>query len=157
MTTLGPWLGGRRGGFDNGFFGDIRNPFDLGSSGWGKGDRDDDTSVLAQTNVDWRETDNAHIFRADLPGVRKEELKVQVEENNIIEICGERSKEEENKGDTWHRVERRRGSFMRRFRLPENANMAEIKCKLEDGVLTVTVPKKETEPVKKKVRAIDVA
>lgn len=58
--------------------------------------------------------------------------------------------------DKWHRVERRCGSFIRRFRLPEDANLDEIKCSLDHGVLKVIVPKKEAEQ-KKNVRYIDVA
>ncbi|KAL2467966.1 Protein DETOXIFICATION 29-like [Forsythia ovata] len=76
--------------------------------------------------------------------VRKEDLKVQVEVNNILQISGERVIEQEDENDKWHRVERRRGSFSRKFRLPENAKLDEIKGGLEHGVLTLTVPKKET-------------
>ncbi|KAL2335003.1 hypothetical protein Fmac_016216 [Flemingia macrophylla] len=120
-------------------------------------DSDDITSALAHAHVDWRETDTAHIFRADLPGVRKEDLKVEVEENKILQISGERVKEKEDRNDKWHRVERQTGSFLRRFRLPEDANADQITCKLENGVLTVNVPKVETMPQNKNVRLIDVA
>lgn len=92
-------------------------------------------------------------------GVRKQDLKVQVENNNILHIIsGESMKEQdEDQNDTWHRDERRRGSFVRRFRLPENADVDHIGCSLEHGVLTVTVPKKETPPQSKNVRQINVA
>ena len=101
-----------------------------------------------------------------MPGVRKEEVKVHVEDGNILEISGERTEEEEeeeeeeeDKSDTWHRVERRRGRFTRRFRLLENANLdGNIKCSLENGVLTVMVPKKETgQETRSNVRYIDIA
>ncbi|OIW01410.1 hypothetical protein TanjilG_25706 [Lupinus angustifolius] len=119
----------------------------------------DETSALVHANVDWQETDTAHVFRADLPGVNKEDLKVQVEEGNILQISGEKVKEQEQEDQNrkWHRVERRRGCFKRRFRLPENVNMDEIGCTLKDGVLTVSVPKLETKPENKNVRQIDVA
>ncbi|XVE60854.1 hypothetical protein DITRI_Ditri05aG0160300 [Diplodiscus trichospermus] len=119
MASLGPWLGGgRRGGgldpwFSSPFSSDIWDPTSFGNI---RGEDRDDTTALAHAYVDWRETDNAHIFRADLPGVRKEEVKVHVEDGNILQISGERSKEEEDKNGKWHRVERRRGSFVRRFR-----------------------------------------
>lgn len=88
-------------------------------------------------------------------GVKKEDLKVQLEDN-ILEISGERVKEEEKGDDKWHRVERKRGSFCRKFRLPENANVEGISCGLENGVLTVNVPKKETQQVPKNVKAINI-
>lgn len=91
-----------------------------------------------------------------MAGVKREDLKVQIEDDNILEISGERVKEEEQGTDKWHRVERRRGSFRRRFRLPENANVEGISCGLEHGVLTVNVPKKETQEVPRNVRAIDI-
>ncbi|CAL9084916.1 unnamed protein product [Musa acuminata var. zebrina] len=80
-----------------------------------------ETSSFANTRIDWKETPEAHVFKADLPGVKKEEVKVEVEEGRVLQISGERSKEEEEKSDKWHRVERSSGKFLRRFRLPENA------------------------------------
>jgi HSP20 family protein len=61
----------------------------------------------------------------------------------MLQISGERNKEQEEKSDTWHRVERSSGKFMRRFRLPDNAKTEQIKASMENGVLTVTVPKEE--------------
>ncbi|KAJ4761515.1 hypothetical protein LUZ62_026560 [Rhynchospora pubera] len=137
-----PWS---RGIFDP-FSADLWDPFSQGSSSGGRrGRSEDDATALARANVDWRETDKAHIITAEIPGVKKEEVKVEVEDNNVLRISGQRDKEEEEKGDTWHRIERSRGSFQRRFRLPENADVENISCALEQGVLTVEVPKKETE------------
>ncbi|MCL7049182.1 hypothetical protein MKW94_023953 [Papaver nudicaule] len=102
-----------------------------------------ETSQLANTRIDWKETPEAHIFRADLPGINKEEVKVEVEEGRVLQISGERSKEKEEKNDKWHRVERSSGKFLRRFRLPENAKFDQVKASMENGVLTVTVPKVE--------------
>ncbi|KAG6397005.1 hypothetical protein SASPL_143166 [Salvia splendens] len=109
------------------------------------------TSQFAATRVDWKETPEAHVFKADVPGLRKEEIKVEVEEGNILQISGERSREKEEKNDTWHRVERSSGKFLRRFRLPENAKADQVKASMENGVLTVTVPKKP------QVKAIDIS
>ncbi|MED6186563.1 hypothetical protein PIB30_067944 [Stylosanthes scabra] len=100
----------------------------------------DDTTAVANTRIDWRETPEAHVFKADLPGLRKDEVKVEVEEG-VLQISGERSRDKEDVGDTWHRVERSSGRFLRRFRLPENARVEEVKASMENGVLTVTVPK----------------
>ncbi|CAL9040341.1 unnamed protein product [Musa banksii] len=102
-----------------------------------------ETSAFANTRIDWKETPEAHVFKADLPGVKKEEVKVEVEEGRVLQISGERSKEKEEKRDKWHRVERSSGKFLRRFRLPENAKVDQLKASMENGVLTVTVPKEE--------------
>ncbi|XP_019059592.1 PREDICTED: class I heat shock protein-like [Tarenaya hassleriana] len=62
---------------------------------------------------------------------------------SILKISGERAKEKEEKNEMWHRVERTSGNFLRRFRLQENAKVDEVKASMENGVLTVTVPKVE--------------
>ncbi|XP_058100847.1 16.9 kDa class I heat shock protein 2-like [Magnolia sinica] len=105
--------------------------------------RNDEIAAFANAQIDWKETPEAHVFKADLPGVKKEEVKVEVEEGNILRISGERKKEIEEKNDKWHRIERSSGKFLRRFRLPDNAKVEEVKATMENGVLTVTVPKKE--------------
>ncbi|KAA8543809.1 hypothetical protein F0562_022014 [Nyssa sinensis] len=101
------------------------------------------TTVLADVRVDWKETPQAHVFKADLPGMKKEEVMVEIEDDGVLQISGERNVVEEDKNDTRHRVERSSGKFMRRFRLPENAKMDQVKATVENGVLTVTVPKQE--------------
>ncbi|XP_030445285.2 17.4 kDa class I heat shock protein-like [Syzygium oleosum] len=113
------------------------------------------TSAFANARIDWKETPEAHVFKVDVPGLKKEEVKVEVEEGRILQISGERSKEKEEKNDKWHRVERSSGKFMRRFRLPENAKMDQIKASMENGVLTVTVPKEEEK--KPEVKSIDIS
>lgn len=100
-----------------------------------------DVAAFTNARVDWKETPEAHVFKADLPGLKKEEVKVEVEDKNILQISGERSKEKEEKDDKWHRVERASGKFVRRFRLPDNAKMEQVKATMENGVLTVMVPK----------------
>ncbi|PWZ29875.1 class I heat shock protein 1 [Zea mays] len=113
------------------------------------------TATFASARIDWKETPEAHVFKADLPGVKKEEVKVEVEDGNVLVISGQRSREKEDKDDKWHRVERSSGQFVRRFRLPENAKMDQVKAGLENGVLTVTVPKAEEK--KPEVTAIEIS
>ena len=102
-----------------------------------------ETTAFAGARIDWKETPEAHVFKADVPGLKKEEVKVEVEDGNVLQISGERNKEQEEKNDKWHRVERSSGKFLRRFRLPENAKTEQISASMENGVLTVTVPKEE--------------
>ncbi|TVU37390.1 hypothetical protein EJB05_10702, partial [Eragrostis curvula] len=133
--------------FDNMFRSMV--PSSLASSG------NDDTAAFAAARVDWKETPEAHVFKADLPGVKKEEVKVEVEDGGVLVISGQRSREKEDKGDRWHRVERSSGRFERRFRLPEDAKVEQVKAGLENGVLTVTVPKAEGK--KPETKAIEIS
>ncbi|BFG34024.1 18.5 kDa class I heat shock protein [Prunus yedoensis var. nudiflora] len=110
---------------------------------------------LLNTRIDWKETPEAHVFKADLPGLKKEEVTVEVEDDRVLQISGERNVEKEDKNDTWHRVERSSGKFLRRFQLPENAKVDEIKAAMENGVLSVTVPKAEVK--KADVKAIEIS
>ncbi|CAL5363729.1 unnamed protein product [Camellia sinensis] len=114
-----------------------------------------ETSAIANTRIDWKETPEAHIFKVDLPGLKKEEVKVEVEEGTVLQISGERSREHEEKNEKWHRVERSSGKFLRRFRLPENVKMDHVKANMEDGVLTVMVPKEEEK--KPEVKSIEIS
>ncbi|KAL2558151.1 17.6 kDa class I heat shock protein 2 [Forsythia ovata] len=106
-------------------------PFSSALSAPVRSDISNETSQFAATRIDWKETPEGHMFKADLPGLKKEE------------ISGERNSEKEDKNDTWHRTERSSRKFIRRFRLPKNAKMDQIKASIENGVLTVTVPKEE--------------
>ncbi|XP_068664963.1 17.8 kDa class I heat shock protein-like [Aristolochia californica] len=100
-------------------------------------------TAFVNAKIDWKETPEAHLFIADLPGLKKEDVKVEVEEGRVLQISGERSNEKEEKNDKYHRIERSSGKFLRRFRLPENIKVDQVKAAMENGVLTVTVPKDE--------------
>ncbi|XP_021828829.1 18.5 kDa class I heat shock protein-like [Prunus avium] len=114
-----------------------------------------ENSAFLNTRIDWKETPEAHLFKADLPGLKKEEVKVEVEDDRVLQISGSRNVEKEDKNDKWHRVERSSGKFLRRFQLPENAKVDEIKAAMENGVLSVTVPKAEVK--KPDVKAIEIS
>ncbi|XAR60608.1 hypothetical protein NMG60_11034051 [Bertholletia excelsa] len=158
MSLIPSLFSGRRSNVFDPFSLDVWDPFDgfLNSALSSVPSSARETSQFANMRIDWKETPEAHVFKADLPGLKKEEVKVEVEEGRILQISGERSKEQEEKTDTWHRVERSSGKFLRRFRLPENAKMEQVKASMENGVLTVTVPKEE-EKKKPEVKAIEIS
>lgn len=101
--------------------------------------------------VDISETDGEYLIKAELPEVKKEDVKVTVE-NGVLTLQGERRQEREEKGKKYHRVERSYGSFVRSFTLPESVDEGGVKAEYKDGVLNLHLPKSE----KVKPKAIDV-
>ncbi|PWA69618.1 class II heat shock protein [Artemisia annua] len=118
-----------------------------------------DARAMAATPADVKEYPNAYVFIVDMPGLKSGDIKVQVEDDNVLVISGERKREEEEKeGVKYVRMERRIGKFMRKFSLPENANIDKISAVCQDGVLTVTVEKlPPPEPKKPKLIQVQVA
>ncbi|XP_065872845.1 17.8 kDa class I heat shock protein-like [Euphorbia lathyris] len=145
MSIIPSIFGGRRSNIFDPFSLDVWDPFQdfPMASLVPRSELSNETTAFANTRIDWKETPEAHVFKADLPGLKKEEVKVEVEEGQVLQISGERSRDKEEKNDKWHRVERSSGKFLRRFRLSENAKVDEVKASMENGVLTVTVPKEE--------------
>ncbi|XP_043690967.1 17.8 kDa class I heat shock protein-like [Telopea speciosissima] len=158
MSLIPSFFGGRRTISDP-FSMDIWDPFDnfpfSTSLSVPRSQVSNETAAFANARIDWKETPEAHIFKADLPGIKKEEVKVEMEEGRVLQISGERSKEQEEKSEQWHQVERSSGKFLRRFRLPENAEINQVKAAMENGVLTVTVPKEEVK--KAEVKTIEIS
>lgn len=101
--------------------------------------------------VDISETDAEYLIKAELPEVKKEDVKVTVE-NGVLTLQGERRQEREEKGKKYHRVERSYGSFVRSFTLPESIDESGVKAEYKDGVLNLHLPKSE----KVKPKAIEV-
>lgn len=101
---------------------------------------------------DISETSAAYLIKAEIPGVKKEDVKVNVQ-NGMLTIQGERKQETEEKDKKYHRIERSYGSFMRSFRIPEDADESAIKAEFKDGMLNVTLNKSS----KAKSKTIDVA
>ena len=101
--------------------------------------------------VDISETDGEYLIKAELPEVKKDDVKVTVE-NGVLTIQGERRQEKEEKGRKYHRVERSYGSFVRSFTLPESVDEGAVKAEYKDGVLNLHLPKSE----KVKPKAIEV-
>jgi HSP20 family protein len=90
--------------------------------------------------VDITEDDKEYLIKAELPEVKKNEVKVRVEEG-VLYISGERKFEKEEKSKRYHRVERAYGSFTRSFALPEDADATQVHADFRDGVLSVRVAK----------------
>jgi HSP20 family protein len=105
-----------------------------------------DTREQALTVFDWApavnisETDKAYLVKADLPDVKKEDVKV-MHDRGVLTIEGERRQEKREENEKFHRVESSFGKFMRRFTLPEDAQVESIEAAFRDGALTVTIPK----------------
>ncbi|KAG6435743.1 hypothetical protein SASPL_100618 [Salvia splendens] len=92
--------------------------------------------------VEWSETPEAHVLRAELPGLNKEEVKVKVKEGKFLKISGKKKVEREDRHENWHHVERSKGKFSRVFTLPENSKSDSVKSHFDNAILTVTIPKK---------------
>ena len=92
--------------------------------------------------VDIYETNDSFVVSADLPGLNKDEIQIDLKDNTLT-LKGEKKFEEKVSKDNYIRVERAYGSFVRSFTLPQNVDPEKIKAKYKEGVLKVTIPKKE--------------
>ncbi|XVE97731.1 hypothetical protein REPUB_Repub03eG0043700 [Reevesia pubescens] len=120
-----------------------------------------DAKAMAATPADVIEYPTSYTFIVDMPGINPTETKVQVEDENVLVVSGERKREkekDEKEGVKYVRMERRVGKFMRKFTLPDNANMDKISAVCQHGVLRVTVEKlPPPEPKKPKTIEVKVA
>ena len=102
--------------------------------------------VRSKTNwspaVDVKESDNSFTLTADIPGLTKKEVKVNITDG-ILSISGERKFEDEKESDNYHYRERRYGSFLRTFNLPETVKEEEITASFKNGILSIELPKQE--------------
>ena len=92
--------------------------------------------------VDVSETDNAIDVRMDVPGLSAKDIDIQIS-GNMLCVRGKREEEKEEKGRSFHRVERHYGSFCRNITLPSKVNETEVAAEYRDGVLSIKLPKAE--------------
>ena len=93
--------------------------------------------------VDISEMDSGFEIHAELPGVAQEDVQVSVTDN-LLTIKGEKNQKQESKNKSFHRVERRYGTFQRSFTLPRHVDTGSIKADYKNGILTLTIPKAES-------------
>jgi HSP20 family protein len=101
--------------------------------------------------VNTRETDDAYYLEVDLPGVKKEDIKVDIEDDKLV-ISGEKKLKNELKEENYYKVESYYGTFKRSFAIPNDADMDNIKAESKNGVLEVVIPKQKQEQLEKTKR-----
>jgi HSP20 family protein len=99
-------------------------------------------------SVDIFESENEIVLEAELPGMKREDFEVSIE-NNVITLKGERHFEKKDEGDNYHRVERSYGSFTRSFSLPRTVSAEETSADFKNGILRVSLPKREEAKARK--------
>jgi HSP20 family protein len=92
--------------------------------------------------MDLTETAGEYVLRADLPGMRRDQVEIEVKDD-VLTISGERRSEHENQGEGFHRIERSFGRFSRSLDLPKGVEAGAVKADFADGVLEVRIPKPE--------------
>jgi HSP20 family protein len=92
--------------------------------------------------VDVQETEHAYTFAVDLPGVAKDDVQIETE-GNVLRIKGERKDGGQSAEGACHRLERRHGRFERSFEVPDGFNADQVVANLDNGVLLITLPKRE--------------
>ena len=109
------------------------------------------SKAFFKPSTDITETDDAFELEISVPGIKKDEIKIELN-NGVLEISGERKNQREEAKDKYHLSEITYGKFTRRFTLPDNVDADKIDAHVEDGVLSLSIPKSE----ERKPRLIDV-
>jgi HSP20 family protein len=111
-------------------------------------------SGFLSPNVDCRELEDRFQIVAEMPGLSKADIKVDLdEENRVLTLSGEQKKEKEEKGEKYYFKERVHGTYKRSFQLPDNVNMEQVKATMNNGLLQIDIPKVEKkQPVKRSIQ-----
>ena len=116
--------------------------FDESARGAGRGQEEDWSMGAWSPAVDIYEKGTDVVLKAELPGIDPKDVDIRIE-NNVLTLRGERKFEEETKQENYHRVERSYGAFTRAFTLPSTVDTGNVKAEYKDGVLRITLPKRE--------------
>lgn len=116
---------------------------------------DDEGSVTLVPRVDISEDKDNFYITAEMPGIPKENIKVNISDDGVLTISGEKKQEEKQEGRNFYRIERRYGTFTRSFTLPDNVKRDGISARYENGVLYITLPKQE--PAQPNVTEVPIA
>jgi len=108
----------------------------------------DASGAIFMPNVDVKETADAYVFKADVPGIKEKDVEVALVGNRLT-VSGKREEERREEKETYYATERSYGSFTRTFTMPDGTDPEHARADLKEGVLTITVPKKpEVQPKK---------
>jgi HSP20 family protein len=123
--------------------------------GRGHGENDSVSTAAFVPPVDVYENEHKIVLKLEVPGLKQEDLDIQIE-NNALTVKGERKFEEEEKEENFHRIERRYGSFFRSFKVPNTVNSEAVKASYDAGVLRIELEKRaEAKPKQIKVQVGD--
>lgn len=118
------------------------NPFHGDLENWFEDRAVNPENSIWRPNVDIYETEDSYVLKADIPGMKKEDIKIDVKDNTLT-FKGEKKFEEKTEKDNYVRIERSYGSFTRSFTLSDNVDPENIEAAYKDGVLEITLKKKE--------------
>ncbi|BAT84541.1 class I heat shock protein [Vigna angularis] len=113
-------------------------------------------SPILNSHIEFKETPEAHVYKAHLPGYKRNDVRVEVDDDRVLCIVCGKSVEKEEQREGWHCVELSSGHFIQRLTLPENSLVDHVKAFMENGILTITVPK-HNKPSHSRVRNINIS
>ncbi|KAL5058081.1 hypothetical protein RYX36_029685 [Vicia faba] len=112
--------------------------------------------IANNTHIEWKETPEAHVYKAHLPGMKRSDVRVEVDDDRMLCIVCEKNVEMEEQSGGWHRIEVASGHFVQRLTLPENSRVDHVKAYMDNDVLTINVPKNRVS-VNKHVRNVQIS
>ncbi len=112
-------------------------------------------SIALKPNLDIKENEDHYTISAELPGVAREDVNIEVS-GNTLTVSGEKQQEKKEERENYHCIERSYGSFERVLTLPDDANPDSIDAKFKDGVLTINIKRQAVESTKEEGRKIEV-
>ncbi len=133
FNTMSPWGSRVNRCFEDDFFSNLIE------------DSKVDNCWSPRTNI--RENKNEYLFKVELPGIKKEDIQIEVKED-VLTVKGERKEEKDIKEKEYHKIESFSGSFSRSFYVPKGIDEKKIKAQLKDGILELKVPKAEEKKIK---------